>query len=436
MDKKLRARDVQTYAVGASSKFFTLNRNLLLSIILFYYLAPYFFIGFGSESESQTTAAGNIAWQVFVFFALGNSVILALYFGVTLRSLLRIILPFAPMVCWIILSIGWSEYQFLSIRRGSRLVIELSLLAMLVSSFQNREQLLQTLFRVFFLINLIDFLSLAVPSVSDTPDGFAGIHAQKNTAGQFLFLALPVFAIGIMDRTTSRSRYAAIFAFATGALMLPLTHSKTAVGAAFLSIVFVAVTRLCMARDATIRATLILILLLLICLATVVVFNVGPLETFDKLFSDPTLTGRDRIWEFALRKFETNPMLGVGYGAVWQVGPQIAEWLLQYQVYVVVNQAHNGYLDILAQLGWIGFVFLIIFIVMIFYQIIRYAFILGSDRIFCFENYALYICWGMLFYDMTESCYFRTSIGIWLMLMLISFWILGHAEKDYRVSGA
>jgi exopolysaccharide production protein ExoQ len=427
------ARDVQTYPARINSKFFNFNRDLLFSIIVFYYTARYFFLGLDLEQEATTTA-GNISWQLFIFFALGNSALLISYFGVPLRSLLRILLPFAPMACWIILSIGWSEFPSLSFRRGSRLLLEVSLVAMLVSSFQSREQLLQTLFRVFFLINLIDLLSLAFPTVSQGVDGFQGVHSQKNVAGQFLYLALPVFAIGIMDRTISASRFVAIFAFATGVLMLALTNSKTAVGVSFISMFFVTAARGCMTRDVTFRAILMVILLLLACLATIVVFEIGPLDTFNMVFSDPSLTGRDRIWEFAFRKFENNPMLGVGYGALWSVGAQIVAWLQQNQVYVIVNQGHNGYIDILAQLGWIGFVILIIFIITIFYRVHKYVLVVGRNRIFCFENYALYVCWGSLFYNMTESSYFRSSVGMWFMLVVISSWILGDTEKTHRFS--
>jgi O-antigen ligase len=80
----------------------------------------------------------------------------------------------------------------------------------------------------------------------------------------------------------------------------------------------------------------------------------GISETLDFVFGDPTLTGRDQIWAFTWERFHANPALGVGYGALWQIGPEIVEWSRRRDLFFVFNQAHNGYLDVLAQLGWFG----------------------------------------------------------------------------------
>jgi len=117
------------------------------------------------------------------------------------------------------LSIIWSEYPLLTLRRGARLTLELILLATLVSTFDVPERMLKLLFRVFLAITLADVLSLALSPVVWGDLGFSGVHGQKNVAGGFLYLALPVFAIGITDRTISGSRIAA--AIALGAIVAP-----------------------------------------------------------------------------------------------------------------------------------------------------------------------------------------------------------------------
>jgi exopolysaccharide production protein ExoQ len=154
----------------------------------------------------------------------------------------------------------------------------------------------------------------------------------------------------------------------------------------------------------------------LICLSATVMFSVGPSELFSMAFSDPTLTGRDRVWDLVLRQFETSPTLGVGYGALWQVGPQMVESLHDFGVYQIVNEGHNGYLDILAQLGWVGLAILALFIAQMIWIILK-RILLNNERVFSFADYSLYVGLGSIFYNLTESSYF-VSGGLWLMIVL------------------
>jgi O-antigen ligase len=62
-----------------------------------------------------------------------------------------------------------------------------------------------------------------------------------------------------------------------------------------------------------------------------------------------TLTGRTDLWNLSLT-LVTNPLLGAGYESFW------LGWRLQKMwTYITgVNQAHNGYLEIYLNLGWVG----------------------------------------------------------------------------------
>jgi exopolysaccharide production protein ExoQ len=383
-----------------------------------------------TDVVSATSSSGNTFWQAFLVLALGNGFLLAAYFRRPLRFIWKGLWPFIPMICWISLSIMWSEYPLLTLRRGARLTLELTLLATLVSTFDVPERMLKLLFRVFLAITLADVLSLALSPVAWGDFGFSGVHGGKNIAGAFLYVALPVFAIGITDRTISGSRIAAAIALVFAACLLILTQSKTAMGVSLLSIFLVAVVRICLLRDATISIPATLVVILLICLSATVMFSVGPSELFNMVFSDPSFTGRDLVWDFVLRQFEANPTLGVGYGALWQVGPQIVESLHEFGVYQIVNEGHNGYLDILAQLGWVGLAILALFIAQMIW-ITAKRILLNNERVLSFASYSLYIGLGSVFYDLTESSYFSLSGGVWLMIVLI---LLSNTIKRRGVS--
>jgi O-antigen ligase len=66
---------------------------------------------------------------------------------------------------------------------------------------------------------------------------------------------------------------------------------------------------------------------------------------------DATLTGRTDIWK-AVLSFHTNPLIGTGYESFW-LGGRI-DRVATILGYKGIAEAHNGYLQIYLDLGWIG----------------------------------------------------------------------------------
>jgi O-antigen ligase len=65
---------------------------------------------------------------------------------------------------------------------------------------------------------------------------------------------------------------------------------------------------------------------------------------------DATLTGRTDIWNLAL-SLGRNPLIGAGFESFW-LGPRLEKIWSVYWFHP--NQAHNGYVEIFLNLGWIG----------------------------------------------------------------------------------
>lgn len=80
--------------------------------------------------------------------------------------------------------------------------------------------------------------------------------------------------------------------------------------------------------------------------------SVAVLEALGK---DPSLTGRTEIWGSLMRKVADEPWTGYGYGAFWgRVGESVpADWVRKETGWTVPS-AHNGWIDLLVQLGWPG----------------------------------------------------------------------------------
>jgi O-antigen ligase len=76
---------------------------------------------------------------------------------------------------------------------------------------------------------------------------------------------------------------------------------------------------------------------------------------YNLLGKDPTISGRTNIWRAAGHWADQAPWLGYGYEGFWTDASAPARSIRSELGWLVPN-AHNGWLDIRLELGWIGFV--------------------------------------------------------------------------------
>jgi exopolysaccharide production protein ExoQ len=79
-----------------------------------------------------------------------------------------------------------------------------------------------------------------------------------------------------------------------------------------------------------------------------------------------TLTGRTELWALCLT-LVVNPVIGAGYESFW-LGDRLAR---MWEYIPGVNQAHNGYLEIYLNLGWVGVILLVTFLLSSYRNIVR-----------------------------------------------------------------
>ncbi|RYE62050.1 MAG: O-antigen ligase family protein, partial [Oxalobacteraceae bacterium] len=263
----------------------------------------------------------------------------------SLSRVLTIALPFIPFLIWALLSITWSEYPGISLRRSARLVIEMTGVLLLAMSYAKEpERFIRIFFYVCLGIVAIDLVILPIPSYSWTQIGYVGLHFHKQFTGRFIFVAAPLFIIAIAHPRFQAMQRLGFAGLAICILLLPLTQAKTIWVALPVALVGAAVL-LGMFRE-TIQKPIIAFACFGLCGLIGLSMTVG-LDTetlLERVFGDATLTGRDQIWRFAFSKYYGNEALGVGYGALWQTGTEVVDRLRDgYKIYVV-NEAHNGYI--------------------------------------------------------------------------------------------
>lgn len=82
-------------------------------------------------------------------------------------------------------------------------------------------------------------------------------------------------------------------------------------------------------------------------------WNTHSADILISLGKDPTLTGRTLIWESLMRRVAEHPWTGYGYSAFW-VKDSVPALYVRRETQWPVPSAHNGWIDLLVQLGWPG----------------------------------------------------------------------------------
>ena len=201
-------------------------RDLLLYGLLFF--QPFAFLAanlfFGSDQTGPLSDEGNLYNQLAVPVEFCAVCILVYRYRIPARVFWAALIPMAPLLLMIVLSTVWSDYPELTIRRASREILEATALGLLATCFSNPNIVLAIFFRAFLIIGCLDLVSSAVFPEAFTVIGFAGIHGQKNVAGQFFFAALPVYLLATLYREISGNRLLGLFSLVSGLAMFVQTE--------------------------------------------------------------------------------------------------------------------------------------------------------------------------------------------------------------------
>jgi len=124
---------------------------------------------------------------------------------------------------------------------------------------------------------------------------------------------------------------------------------------------------------------------------------------------NPTLTDRTELWDQVL-DLDNSSLFGTGYDSFWLGSRLETLWALNPWR---PNEAHNGYLEIFLNLGWIGIALLGVVIVRGYRTCVQ-AWLAGEST----GSLRLAFCFAGLIYNFTEAGFFRTQTGSWLFLLL------------------
>jgi O-antigen ligase len=262
-------------------------------------------------------------------------------------------LPTLALVGLAVLSVLWSVDPGTTLRRSIAFV-GTTLVGLYLAARYDLGGMMRMTARALLIAGVLSVVfAVAIPSWGqDTgvhAGNWRGIYSQKNTLAEIMVLGA-VLNLLLWRGDRARGRIYLFGLFLSMALVL-LSASKTALGA-MVTLIALAFLYRSLRWSATLAVPL-----LSGCVLAVGGIALVTLANADAIFSamgkEPTFTGRTPIWLAVIEMIERRPLLGYGYSAFWG-GLDSAAAPVLLKIGWHTPHSHNGFLDILVQLGAVG----------------------------------------------------------------------------------
>ncbi|MBW8191456.1 O-antigen ligase family protein [Neiella marina] len=380
------------------------------------------------SNHAADTSSGTMFNQVFWLSLFGLSGFMVLRNPVQFRKLLFAQTPLVVLAVLALASATWALAPDIAGRRAILQIIVIFSVFVGVCYLKTPYQAPLIFYRVATAALAMNLLAIGL-GCFDKDGYFYGIHGHKNILGATALIAL---FLGVAVRhlyahqiyRSLNNAYLLIWL-----MLLVISMSKTSMGLCVLVPSLVIGSQL-VARTFNVNlGILLLFMMTVIALGVVIVMSMHDLhlQGFAGLFlADASFTGRDYIWAFLLEQIDQRWLLGHGYGSFWGIGLDSPNIRHGRGFLTLLNQGHNGYLDLLAILGWVG---------MACYLWVLQQFASQSGRIRRTQPALFSLCWMLLvltlLHNVTESSILRGYSALWV-IQLIVFALVARAaiEKE------
>lgn len=399
----------------------TLSNFLRLAEKGFIILGLSFFSGvFGVHSLGAVLPKAVVT--LVRFFVWGMSTILVcLFWKSTIMTASR-----DKLLCLLtvlaLVSFLWSEYPDFTLFNARDVLMMTSFGLYFATRFSLKEQV-QLVACTFFLGSLLStILAIGLPSVGihqadgieSHPGAWKGVYGHKNGLGSMMVLsALTFFALP--KENSNLYKWGGL---SFSLVLMLLSTSKTSL---VLSILLILLMMFYKNYRWQGKISVIFIdigILILGCVA-LLIFTYW-VELLTGLGRDPTLTGRTPLWGAALARLMERPLLGYGYAAFWapkskyaiEAGHAIGSgW--------VPPHAHNGLIDLLLDVGFIGLSFFLMSYFTTFAQALKRAYASRNPEDLWPLAYLSFLAMN----NVTESYLMHLANVYWVLFLTVIFTI-------------
>jgi exopolysaccharide production protein ExoQ len=391
----------------------------LLACVFALIVSPLF--GFFNPPDRQAVISGTNAQlepRIFWPVLAAISIILAAHNSSRLAKLTwpPHIICLAAYLSFAGASVLWSfdpSASFVRFAQQAMVVTSIVLPTMLAARAAEMMRGLFLCFALALILNVFFVLDGSVDIVNCAAINhcYQGYFAGKNYLGECAAIAFLLSLHEIIHRGWRRAL--GIIVVAIAIVFVFLSDSKTAFGLIIIS-PFLAQLTLTVRKITRVSAAIIL---LSVPLFYNILLNISHVDLMSRLayilYHDSTLTGRTIIWNFLQYEIGRRPLLGWGYQAFWLVpGSPSSEapgWVK------LMPNAHNGYYDTTVEMGYVGLVFLYVFIIATLHGIGRVA-----DRDPARAWVLLSIVLFFIMWNYFESLWMRGFEFLWVVFLIVA----------------
>jgi O-antigen ligase len=345
-------------------------------------------------------------------------------------DLIRANIPVMLYFLYCGISVLWSDFPDVSFKRWFRALGDVVMVMIVLTDPEWLLALRRLLARIGFVVVPVSVLFIRYfPMMGRlyTRGGsptWTGVATDKNGLGMISL----VFGLASLFRfleiyrepkeTRNKRQMMAQGAIFTMALyLLYEANSATAFSCFFLAVGPMVLTYLYpWARKRAVVNFMVLVVLGIAFSALFLSLGSGMLQGLNR---DSTLTGRTTIWHFALGMVQS-PLFGTGFESFW-LGQRLAQ--MKVLIDQGVNQAHNGYIEVYLNLGWVGVTLLVIIL------LIGYRRILASLRTMT-QAASLRLAYFIVAvaYNFTEAG-FKMMHPVWITFLLAAM-VIPEAPRE------
>lgn len=334
------------------------------------------------------------------------------------------------------LSILWSEWPMISLRRVAALYGGFVLALYIVVTFSRKEWLTLLAWALGLAGLLSLLLGLLLPEfaihsedrhdifLQYHPGAWRGIFIHKNLLGSHMVIGL--LAIITLLAVNEHYRHTLLLLAVIMTLLLAFSASRSSwVLASLLPLIYL-LRKAPWHHWISQRGFIVWLSLMAGLACAIIIFSMGD-HILSLLGRDVTLTGRIPLWTSLWSSVTEKFFFGHGYGAYWldwnpslQVLRETLEW--------PVTHSHNGFMEVSLDLGILGTLLLAASLIRATANALRSA-AGSSDPI---EQAFLYFLILILVANLTESYFLKHNNLIWVLYMILALSIEPHPRSNDR----
>lgn len=347
---------------------------------------------------------------------------------------------------WVLVGIAlasaiWTVAPDITFRRGLLLVGTTLFGVYLAMRYSLREQLqlLSLALGLVILLSIVFALGLPSSGLMTTQEGgvhagaWRGVMTHKNILGRLMVLSSVVFLFvaNYHSLANSKYRWLAWIGYLLSFFLVICSTSKTAL-VVFLALMIIMPLYRTWRRNYNQLIPIAIALILVIGSATILFVDNLPFIA-SSMGRDLTLTGRTELWSVMFELIQEHPILGYGFNGFWRDWDSDVTAYLWRTLQWECPYGHNGFMDLLAELGILGLAVFFLSLITAYIKGIRFLRITKNIE----GLWTLMYLTFLLIYNLSESTLLATNNIFWILYVSTVFSTAIETEQaQYSYSAA